>query len=307
MTIAPTIPYLQPPATIVNQAMDALGQPAKLIGDITDGTPVAEAARRNYGQVLRGLLRAAHWVFARQQVTLQLLGDATGQSPSYISTSVEQPWTYAYAWPQDGVAGRWMPAATPLTTNGAVTNVQGVPLTTAPVGAQTIAPMQPARFLVSSSSFYPIETGVQPWGNLPDLQRTEGLGPTYRRIILTDQQNALFVYTRLVTVIEEWDNLFRQAMVEAMAVTLAPTAIEDPKLRIAERDRHLLIAKNTLADARVANGNDAGFPQTTYHTPNWISARNGGWLGFNSVNGIGLGGAGLYLPWEAWSLGGSVF
>lgn len=310
MSEAPTIPYLQPPATIVNQSMDLIGESGQIIGDITDGTPVAEAARRNYGQVLRQLLRTAHWNFARKQATLQLLGDATGQSPSPpISTFVEEPWTYAYAWPIDGVQGRWMPSMTPLGTQGTATDAQGVPLTTGGTPIPCM-PNQPARFLVSSSDQYPVQVGQQPWqqpwNNRPDLQLTEGVGPISRKVILTNQQNALFVYTRLVTVIEEWDDLFRQAMVMALSVILIPTAIRDPKMRIAERDRLLPMLKNAVADARVANGNEAGMPQSTDHLPDWIRARNGGWGGSN-LGDFGAGGAGYYYPWDSLSLGGSVF
>lgn len=301
----PTVPYLTPPAEIVNEAMDRLGQPMKVIGDITDGTAVAEAARRNYGRVLRNLLRTAHWAFARKQATLQLLGDATGQSPAYIATFVEQPWSYAYAWPIDGVAGRWMPTQTPLTTQGTPSTPSGTPLTTAGAAIPPV-PFLPARFLVSSSDQYPVEIGQVDWPQLPDLQRTEGVGPTNRRVILTNQQNALFVYTRLVTVIEEWDDSFRQAMVASMAVTLAPTAIEDPKLRIIERDKQLEQAKMIIGDARVANGNDAGMPQTVDHMPAWITARNGGWGSWGGGAGY-AGTLGYYLPWEPFSLGGSVY
>ncbi len=294
--------YLQPPATIINQALDRLGKAEKIIGDISDGTPIAETARRNYGQILRQLLRTAHWGFARYQIALTLLGDSTGQTTN-VSTNVEQPWTYAYAWPTDGVAGRWMP----LTTNAAPQNSSNTPLVTNAGGIPPI-PLLPARFLISSSSFYPINIGVQPWDQQPDLQRTEGLGPINRKIILTDQQNALFVYTRLVTVIEEWDDAFREAMVATMAYILTPVAVDDPKERMELRKTMLAISKNVIADARVANGNDAGFPQSTDHMPAWITARNGGGYGYGpSAVGAGAGSLGLYLPWEPWSLGGSVY
>src|ERR1700752_4401627 len=197
----PTIPYLQSPAVIVNQSLDALGESGQIIGDVTDGTPVAEAARRNYGQILRQLLRTAYWSFARKQATLQLLGDATGQSAAPVSTFVEEPWTYAYAWPIDGVAGRWMPTQTPLATQGAVPTQAAVPLATASAPVPPV-PNLPARFLVASSDQYPVQVGAQPWqqpwNNRPDLQLTEGVGPISRKIVLTDQPNALFVYTRLV-------------------------------------------------------------------------------------------------------------
>lgn len=294
------IPYLQPPATIINQAMDMLGQPGKIVGDITDGTVVGEAARRNYGQGLRQLLRTAHWDWARKRAKLTLLGDATGQSALPISPFVECPWTYAYEWPIDAVQGRWLPWS-PI--NAQPSTPQGVPLTTG-VSALALYPMQPGRFLVSSSDQYPVQVGAVPWTQQPDLQRTEGVGPVSRKIILTDCACAEFVYTRLGTVIEEWDDLFRQAFVTMMALVLAPVAIEDPKLRIAERDRLVPALKNAIADARVANGNESGFPQSVDHQPAWITARSSGWS-----NGLGGGLSGhTYYPCDAsmqWA--GSVY
>jgi len=128
----PQILYQTTPAYIVNQAVDRLGVPGAIIGAIDDGTPVAEAARRVYGQALRQLLNTAHWDFARKRAPLTLLGDATGfsqQAMPWVLDIVEQPWTYAYAWPIDGVQGRWMPW-TP--NNGPPVSGTGVPLTTAP-------------------------------------------------------------------------------------------------------------------------------------------------------------------------------
>jgi hypothetical protein len=305
--------YLTPPADIANQAIDMLGQSGKIIGDLGDGTVVAETARRNYGRALRQLLRTAHWNFARKQCPLTLLGDATGNSSAPVSTFVEQGWIYAYAWPTDGVAGRWMPfnpgSAIPV-------NNHGVPLTT---GTTTLPwyPLTPGRFLVSSSDQYPIEIGSPGWTQAPDLQRTEGLGPTSRRVILTNcSPCAQFVYTRLVTVIEEWDDLFREAMVTMMALILAPVAIEDPKMAMVAATRLGPALKNAVDNARVANGNEAGYPQTIDKTASYIAARNQGawggygWGGGGLFFGGGLGGGGdgyLGMGWSDMSWGGSVF
>lgn len=296
------IPYLQSAATIVNEAVDILGQPGKIIGDITDGTPVAEAARRIYGQALRQLLRTAHWDFARKRAPLILLGDATGQTPT-VSSFVECPWTYAWAWPIDGVMGRWLPW-TP--TNAQPETPSGLPLTTG-VSIGVNYWQQPSRFLVSSSDQYPIEIGTVPWFQLPDLQRTEGVGPVNRKIILTDCANAEFVYTRLVTVIEEFDSLFRSAFVTMIALAIAPSAIDDPKLRIAECNRLIPILKNAVADARVANGNESGMPQSCDHQPIWLTAR-GGYGGDNGpLGGQGFSGY-TFFPWDAsMSWCGSVY
>lgn len=302
--------YLQPPVTIGNQALDRIGVVGKTMGDANDGTDISETFRRNYGQGLRQLLRTAHWNFARKRAKLTLLGDVTQDSQPPVSPHVEAPWTYAYAWPTDAVQGRWMPF-----DPGSVIPVggNGVPLTTGPVLAPWY-PMMPGRFLISSSDLYPIETGEQQWNELPDLQRTEGLGPNSRKVILSDcGPHGHFVYTRLVTVIEEWDSLFREALVTMMAMVLAPVAIEDPKLRVAEVQRLTPILQNAVADARVANGNEAGFPQTINQEAIYIRARNyGGWGGVGDTGfGFGLGGsngAGYFgLGWESLNWNGSVY
>lgn len=298
------VSYLTVPADVTNQAIDSLGQSGKIVGSLTDGTPVAETARRNYGQLLRQLLRANHWPFARKMAKLSLLGDATGSPPLGVSPYVECPWTYAYQWPIDAVQGRWMPWSP---TNAQPTDSSGVPLTTG-VSALPWYGMTPGRFLVSSSDQYPVEIGNVPWDQQPDFQRTEGVGPTSRKIILTDCCEAHFVYTRLVTTIEEWDDGFRQAMVALMAVCLAPVAIDDPKEQMAQRNAMIAIAKNTIADARAQSSNEAGYPMVTDHTPDWLTARSsGGWAG-GRFGGLGGGGLGAFESgWSSFSFGGSVF
>ena len=297
MSLAPQIPFLTAPAAIVNQALDGLGQSSKIVGDLTDGSVISEAARRHYGIALRALLRTAHWNFARKQAQLQLLGDATGQSASPVITYVDQPWTYAYAWPIDGVALRWMPLTDPNNSS------TGIPLTTAP-SYSPMAPSMPTRFLVSSTEQYPTMVGNTAWSAMPDYQRIEGAGPTARRVILCDNPNAQMIYTRLVTSIEEWDPMFRTAMVASMQVILAPVAIDNVRERESAHDKALARIKNIIDDARVANGNDAGFPQSVDHVPSWISARNGGLLAQSNAWGAADG---YFMPWEPWSLGGSVF
>lgn len=289
------VSYLTVPADIINQAVDMLGESGMIIGDIADGTPVAEAARRAYGQGLRQLLRTAHWDFARKRAKLTLLGDATGSAPVGVSTFVECPWGYAYGWPTDGVQGRWMPWMPP---NGQPTNGNGVPLTT---GTSVTAAYSnnPGRFLVSSSDQYPIETGFTPWDQLPDLSRSEGLGPTSRKIILTDCCNADFVYTRLVTTIEEWDSLFRSAFVIMMALAIAPTAITDPKLRIAVVQRLGPALKNAVDNARVANGNESSYPQSVDSIPIWLRARNSLWPGMSSGPGGSVYSGYTFYPFDS--------
>lgn len=311
-------------ADVVNRALDALGLPNMQLGSITDGTLAGRTARRIYGQTLRQLLRSAHWSFARKRAQMELLASRTGQPPpgtpnpapfQQISTAVEWPWLYAYAWPTDAVQARWVPWA-PVTSGGAPQGniaIGSAPLMTglAQTGAAPWLNARPARFLASTSSQFPIAAGTPGWDNIPDIDDVEGVGLRSRRIILTDVPNATLVYTMLQLEIEMWDELFSQAMVAVLADRLAMPLIPDVKERIAVSGRQIAIAKDAIAQARVASANEAGFPQSTDQNAPWTLARRarsgygGGWDG---GGGSGGGGGYLYGSYSSFSFGdGSVY
>ncbi len=121
-------------------------------------------------------------------------------------------------------------------------------------------------------------------------------------------QNAFLVYTKLVLEIEEWDELFAQAMVATMASRVAMLLIEDKKLAMAERAQQVQIAQAAVRDARTANANDAGFPQSVVRDASWIRARTGGGSGrlwdSQFSNNFGY----FSMGWEAMSWSdGSVY
>jgi hypothetical protein len=288
-------------ADMVNRSLDAFGEPP--IGDIYDGSRISEAARRQYGPVLRQILRAAHWNFARKIAPLQLLADATGNTLDAatglpISKAVEPPWCFAYAWPIDGIAARWLPqqlVGSPPTPP-IMTNMQ-----TSWPGQRSV----PARFLVATSEDFPLMSGEIDWDSLPDFSGTEGVGLTARRIVLTNVTNAHLVYTKLVAEIEQWDPMFAEAFINALGTKLAPVAISDPKAVLSYRAQQISIAQGAIALARLKNANEAGFPQSIDHVADWIRARSPGYgLGWGGAEGPGV----LRYGWEAsgWA-DGSVF
>jgi hypothetical protein len=291
------------PSFIVNRSLNAMGIPFA-IGSLEDGTDVSEAARRAYGPMLRQLLRSAHWNFARSQSKLELLADATGvsqapqgfpqqqppnpQGPGVpISNIVEPPWVYAYAWPGDGVAARWLPWRLTPIPRSQPPETTGQQNTTG-----LLLNQHPARFLVSSSNQYPAIVGPIDWDRMPDFESTEGVGPIGRRIILTNVPFAHLVYTRLVLSIEEWDPLFEETMVAFMAQRIALVACKTANIpdneAMALRNAQISIVKEQLMEARTRNANDAGFPQTPDHVPDWIRARRYGGS-YWGAGGLGRG------------------
>ncbi len=257
--------------------------------------------------------------FAVYEKALTLLADATGQTAG-VGTMVPVPWTYEYQLPIDCVRARFVPYSQPQTPSspqftGSFPIVLGPPTPTPPTmtGIDVITPQNvqlvPARFLVTLDYNYPAVIGaITDWSQLPDVQQAEGVGPQQRTVVLTNVQNASLVYTALVSYPDEWDSLFQEAFVQILASRIALPLAKDKKFGLAMRAQAIMMAKEMVTEARVANGNESGFPQTTDHLPDFIRARTGGasWLlgGWNQNAGLGVLGYG----WDAmgWA-DGSVF
>lgn len=288
------------PSDICNRSLDSIGS-TKIVGDLMDGSPESEVMRRSYGQTLRQLLRAANWGFARKMAHLQLLGDATQTTPPPgVSSYVEQPWYYAYAWPTDGVKARFVPWEFGNNLGGVPPGneaIPDVPLTGQGTSTPAFPPrLIPTRFVAGSSDQYPVKIGQVGWDAMPDLP--EGTGPITRRIILTNVQHARLVYTALVTEIEVWDELFSEAMVATLASRMALRVLDDKKYALQVRNEQIAIAKNAITQARIADGNEGWY--STDHMPEWITRRShGGWGGGYGLDGPGVLGYG----WDAMSFG----
>ena len=94
-------------ADVVNQVLDAAGVDFT-ISDLEEGTLPAQKVLRAYGQCRDQLLRSANWAFARKEMHLTMLADATGQTPN-VSTMTVLPWVYEYALPDDCMKARFVP------------------------------------------------------------------------------------------------------------------------------------------------------------------------------------------------------
>src|SRR5271156_4698178 len=96
------------PSDIANRSLDAIAAGFSL-GDIEDGTEVAQVALRHYAECRMQLLATAHWQMARRQLPMALLADATGNTPN-VGTRVADPqFIYEYAWPIDCVKIIYIP------------------------------------------------------------------------------------------------------------------------------------------------------------------------------------------------------
>ncbi|HDR9078187.1 TPA: hypothetical protein QDA98_000737 [Burkholderia vietnamiensis] len=93
---------------ICNLALSSIGT-RSTIASLDEGSAEANQCALHYDAALDATLRGAHWNFARKQMDLALLADATqGQT-------VPQPWTYMYALPANCVLARFvLPQTTAL-------------------------------------------------------------------------------------------------------------------------------------------------------------------------------------------------
>ena len=123
-------------------------------------------------------------------------------------------------------------------------------------------------------------------------------------VILSNQPNATLVYTALLTFPDQWDPLFTQAFVAALASQLALPVLEDKKFALQMRAQQIAIAKQALDQARISDGNETW--SSVDHIPDWIRKRNAGfrWGAWGPWNGPGQ----LWGGWDSYSFGdGSAY
>jgi hypothetical protein len=272
---------------VCQQSIDASGVDY-LLGDIEDGSREAQLLLRSYTQCLPQLLRAAPWDWARREAPLQLLADATGNTPNVGTLVVGQQFQYEYALPTDAVKIRYIPrnnipATSAIQGNIVPTNNQA-PLMTG-IGQQPNQQrrIQPARFLISNDSNYPPPADQISW-------ETQGISPQGRVVILTDVAGALAVYTYLALYPSIWDSLFRAGLVAYIASEIALPLNKDKKLGMAIANNQRQIAKEKIMQARAMAANESG-NNTSDIRVDWLDKRRSGgrWGWTNGWDGGGPG------------------
>ena len=239
------------PVDICNQALAESAARAS-IGNIGEDSPEGQAAEQFYTSVRDQVLRAARWGFARKTALLSLLKASPGTPESTVTTATTwtaafppPPWLYSYAKPADALTV-WQVQMQPNTA------ISGVPL-------------------MSTASM----VGQAQWGASPDrnavrfvMAADDDETGNPQTVILTNASQALCVYTRVIEDPDNWDPLFRDAVVQALAGKFAMAVSGDKevvKLR-------MQTANNAIIAARTANANET--VTTLERDADWISARN---------------------------------
>lgn len=288
------------PAVICNRAIGQAGAGQEhFIGDIEEGTEAANLCLVHYMPVIEQLLRAAHWDFARKLAPLTMLGDRTGNTDN-VGSLVMPPWTYEYAYPIDCMKARFVPvngisqSLQPSTPSGNI-SLPTTPQTTGGDPPLNSARLIPARFLVSTDFNYPVPAGTQWWTQ-------QGTGPDQRTVVLTNVNQASLVYTARMVYPNMWDSLFQAAVVAMLAAEIALPLAKDKRFGMQMRAQAIAVAKERVAEARIANGNE-GWQQADISV-DWMRARNSGAWGNAWGWGGGLAGPGvLGYGWDSVGFG----
>lgn len=295
-------------ANVANQALGSIGWPER-IADLEDGSQAAGVINDYYWNCRQLLLRACHWDSARFQAPLTLLADASGATPD-VGTLVQFNYQYEYAYPTDCMKMRFIPWN--YANNATVIPADNTQIPTTPLvgGEGAVLPpgtrLIPAKFVLSTDSNYPPPAGS-------DVTGVQGVSPQGRTVILTNVRYAQAIYTRDMLYPENWDPLFRSALVAYVAAEIAVPiwAKKDPsqKVGIASRDRMLPIVRDKLTQARATNGNEGAASADI--SVDWMRTRrvggygNAGWGNGNWSFGGGDG-IGQVAGWDSLILAGGA-
>lgn len=251
---------------LANEAILAVGGRGE-IARMNEQSNAARYARTFYQTTLDDIQRAAHWNFARKTDYLSQLKAAPGAPGNTAAgtqnwdpaTQPPPPWLYEYQYPADCLKMRFIsPQVAPNAFTG--TPISSVP-SFVPVPYYTL---QPQRFLEA----------------LDDKLKD---GP--QKVILTNQFQAIGVWTTRVTNPDLWDARFKLAFVSALGVRMCIPLSGDKGLAAAAK----ATAKEMILDARVTDGNEGlTFGPDTQRVPDWIAAR--GYEGDWAVGGSMFGG-----------------
>lgn len=198
---------------IANMALDTIGT-RSTIASLTEGSTEANAISRHWDNAVASILRAAHWNFARKQIPLTLLQDGTNGG------TVPTPWLYEYAYPSDCLLMRYLQPQI---------QVQPVPAPGVPSPVAAVGP--PVRFILG--------TDVDLNGNPLN-------------VILTNQPQAVGIYTFRNTNTNMWDELFVQALAAYLGARVCIPLTGDKAMMKMAFD----MAVKFIMDARAINGNE---------------------------------------------------
>lgn len=230
--------------SIINRSLLAIGSQAQ-VSSLNEGSAQANAASTLFTPTFESLARSAPWNCLRKEATLTLLAAAQGTPENPQGTTLPlppTPWLYSYAQPSDCLQVRFIIPSLPAPN-------AGVPIFSVNTGAATwMANGEQIPYAVA----YDTDSSNNPIN-----------------IILTNQSQAIAVYTVNQPNPQIWDSLFQAAMVASLAAYFVPAL----SLHMPLMSMQIKLAENMIQQARVRDGNEG--TTNMDHRPDWMRARQG--------------------------------
>lgn len=242
--------------SVVNQSLLQIGVQAQ-ISSLTEASAQANAAATLFTPKFEALARSAPWNCLRAQASLSLIAAASGTPENPNGTTLPLPpvpWLYQYSLPSNCLQIRFLVPS----LSGANA---GVPIFSVNTGAATWLPTQ---------------------GQIPYVVATaldSGNNPI--NVVLTNQSQAIAVYTANIPNPQIWDSLFEQAMVATLAAWFVPAL----SLHLPLMQASISIAEKLIEQARVRDGDEG--TTSMDHVPDFIRARQGATGRFWAYGGPG--------------------
>ena len=250
--------------SLANRSLLSIGAQAT-IASLTENSTEANAVNVFYQSTFEQIARTARWGCLRKQATLSLLAAAQGTPENPDGTAMPLPpvpWLYQYASPSDNLFVRGILPYIPSQT--------GVNATTVNNSAPTWIPNSG---LISFKVEYSTDTNNNPI-----------------ETILTNEDQAIAVYTVNNSNPIIFDSLFEQAIVSALAAFLVPAL----SLNIPLMGAMIKNSEQCIMAARVADGNET--PVCQDRIPDWIRARIAGTFAGNNGYGQNCGYTDMIWP-----------
>lgn len=242
--------------TICNRALQSIGT-RTTIASLSELSVEARNCALIYSDTRDEVLQMAYWNFAQKTVYLALLKSAPGTPSNSASTTTQwttdypsPPWLYEYAYPEDCIQ-----------LSRIVQQIQnyyvGTPYTT---GGTNTYP-----YVVGPGSPFKVTTDEDANGN-------------QQNVVLTNQYQAIAVYTMRVTNPALFSAQFVEALVQALAAKLALALTG----QVALANLKFAQANAIIGQARASDGNEG--LTVIDNMPDWITIREegGGYYGIDS-------------------------
>ena len=224
---------------VCNRALGAMGGRTS-ISSLSETSPEAEECNLRYAAVRDSLLRAADWGFAEATDVLTLNkslpgspGSLTAAEASWSTNFPQPPWWYEYAYPASCLAVRW------------------------------IIPQGSYGLLINQAQ----GSIIPQWQSVALPFKIATNSDKDAKVILTNAQTAVCVYTTRITDPDLWSSDFEQAMVSKLAADLAIPLSGDKVL--AQGNEQL--ARDRVAEARATDANEG--VRVLNNEPDWLRAR----------------------------------